>query len=48
MAVKKKVEPVRIAVIGGSGVYQIEGMKVLRTFYPTTPFGCIHLAKDER
>ncbi len=31
--------PIRTAVIGGSGVYQIEGMKVLRQFYPTTPFG---------
>lgn len=30
---------VRVAVIGGSGVYEIEGMKVLRTFHPTTPFG---------
>jgi len=31
--------PVRVAIIGGSGVYEIEGMKVLRTFHPTTPFG---------
>ncbi len=29
----------RVAVIGGSGVYEIEGMKVLRTFHPKTPFG---------
>lgn len=39
MAAKKQAAPVRVAVIGGSGVYQIEGLKVLRTFYPTTPFG---------
>ncbi len=39
MAAGKKMEPVRAAVIGGSGVYQIEGMKVLKEFYPTTPFG---------
>lgn len=30
---------VRVAVIGGSGVYEIEGMRVLRRFHPTTPFG---------
>lgn len=30
---------VRYAVIGGSGVYEIEGMKVLQTFFPSTPFG---------
>ena len=30
---------VRVAVIGGSGVYEIEGMKVVRQFFPTTPFG---------
>lgn len=35
----KTTGPVRYAVIGGSGVYQIEGMKVLRTFFPSTPFG---------
>jgi len=29
----------RYAVIGGSGVYEIEGMKVLSRFYPRTPFG---------
>jgi 5'-methylthioadenosine phosphorylase len=39
MAAKKAMEKVRAAVIGGSGVYEIEGMKVLRRFYPTTPFG---------
>jgi len=39
MAAKNKNEKVRCAVIGGSGVYQIEGMKVLRTFFPATPFG---------
>lgn len=38
MAIKKS-EPVRVAIIGGSGFYQIEGMKVLRKFHPTTPFG---------
>jgi 5'-methylthioadenosine phosphorylase len=31
--------PVRIAIIGGSGIYEIEGMKVLRRFHPATPFG---------
>ncbi len=36
---KKHGAAVRAAVIGGSGVYQIEGMKILRSFYPTTPFG---------
>lgn len=30
---------VRHAFIGGSGVYEIEGMRILRKFYPTTPFG---------
>ncbi len=35
----KNNQPVRAAVIGGSGVYQMDGMKVLKTFYPTTPFG---------
>ena len=39
MAGSKKSGPVRVAVIGGSGVYRIEGMKVLRRFYPLTPFG---------
>jgi 5'-methylthioadenosine phosphorylase len=32
-------QKIRAAVIGGSGVYQIDGMKVIREFYPTTPFG---------
>ncbi|MFN0118017.1 MAG: S-methyl-5'-thioadenosine phosphorylase [Elusimicrobiota bacterium] len=36
---KKSQEKISIAVIGGSGVYQIEGMKVLREFFPNTPFG---------
>lgn len=36
---KKKKEPVLIGVIGGSGVYEIEGLRVLNRFYPTTPFG---------
>lgn len=39
MSAKAAKDPVRVAVIGGSGIYQIEGMKVLRTFNPTTPFG---------
>lgn len=34
-----KSGPVRAAVIGGSGVYQIDGMKTLSTYYPSTPFG---------
>ncbi len=36
---KNRIEKVRAAVIGGSGVYQIEGMKIRSTFYPQTPFG---------
>ncbi len=39
MAAKKKIDKIPFAVIGGSGVYQIEGMKTLRTFFPSTPFG---------
>lgn len=39
MSAKKGPEKVRHAFIGGSGIYEIEGMKVLRTFYPSTPFG---------
>lgn len=39
MATKKTGSNVKAAVIGGSGVYQIEGMKVLKHFYPQTPFG---------
>src|SRR6476620_1006508 len=39
MPASKANEPVRAAFIGGSGVYEIEGMKVRRTFFPTTPFG---------
>ncbi len=35
----KPQAPVRVAVIGGSGVYEIEGMKVLRRYFPSTPFG---------
>jgi 5'-methylthioadenosine phosphorylase len=34
-----KIDPVRVAVIGGSGVYRMDGLTVLKTFYPTTPFG---------
>jgi 5'-methylthioadenosine phosphorylase len=39
MAREKKVEPVEIAVIGGSGVYEIEGIEALREVKVTTPFG---------
>lgn len=40
MAVKqKKIEPVQIAVIGGSGVYEIEGIEDLREIKVKTPFG---------
>src|SRR5436190_11816525 len=39
MPSKKEGPAVHTAVIGGSGVYQIEGMKILRRFYPSTPFG---------
>jgi len=39
MPSKKSPLQVRYAVIGGSGIYEIEGMKVLKTFYPSTPFG---------
>lgn len=30
---------VQTAVIGGSGLYHIEGLNVLQTYYPRTPFG---------
>lgn len=39
MARKMKAPRARHAVIGGSGIYGIEGMKVIDTFYPRTPFG---------
>ena len=39
MAKAKRESPVRVAVIGGSGIYHIEGMKILRKFFPATPFG---------
>lgn len=39
MSAKKTAVQVRHAFIGGSGIYEIEGMKVIRTFYPSTPFG---------
>lgn len=39
MPSKKSVPSVRYAVIGGSGIYEMEGMKVIRKFYPKTPFG---------
>lgn len=31
--------PVRLAVIGGSGLYRMEGLRVLEEVKPTTPFG---------
>lgn len=39
MTAAKKNSKVAVAVIGGSGIYHIEGMKVVDGFYPTTPFG---------
>jgi 5'-methylthioadenosine phosphorylase len=36
---KKSLLPVHIAVIGGSGLYQIDGLKTETTYYPSTPFG---------
>lgn len=30
---------VRHAFIGGSGIYEIEGLKVIQKFFPSTPFG---------
>jgi len=30
----------RIGIIGGSGLYQIEGLKILKRISLTTPFGC--------
>ncbi len=39
MPARSKKTQVRYAVIGGSGVYEIEGMKVVEKFYPATPFG---------
>jgi len=39
MSKSKTDASVRIAVIGGSGVYDIEGMKKIREYYPDTPFG---------
>ena len=39
MANKSSVEPVRIAVIGGSGVYEIEGLDDVREVNIKTPFG---------
>jgi len=39
MANDKKIEPVRTAVIGGSGVYEIEGLDDVREVNVKTPFG---------
>jgi len=39
MGRQKKQQPIQCAVIGGSGVYEIDGMKILRKFNPLTPFG---------
>jgi len=39
MPSKSTRNPIRAAVIGGSGVYDMPGMNVLDTFYPKTPFG---------
>jgi len=36
---KKKSEPVKIAVIGGSGIYEIEGIEDLKEIKIKTPFG---------
>lgn len=35
----KQIEPVKIAVIGGSGVYEIEGIEDLQEINVKTPFG---------
>jgi len=35
----KKTEPVRTGVIGGSGLYEMEGLTDIRTHRMTTPFG---------
>lgn len=39
MAKKVKIEPVKIGVIGGSGVYEIEGIENLKEVKVNTPFG---------
>lgn len=39
MVTKSKIPVVKTAVIGGSGIYEIEGMKLVQTFRPRTPFG---------
>jgi 5'-methylthioadenosine phosphorylase len=39
MSTEKQTEPVRIAVIGGSGIYEIEGIEGLQEVRVTTPFG---------
>jgi 5'-methylthioadenosine phosphorylase len=39
MATKKQNEKVKIAVIGGSGLYEIEGIKDVREISVKTPFG---------
>lgn len=35
----KRNSPVKVAIIGGSGLYQLEGLKEIRKIYPNTPFG---------
>lgn len=37
--IKKKREPVRIGVIGGSGLYDMPGVEVVRVHRMSTPFG---------
>jgi len=39
MAPQKSNLSVRCAVIGGSGIYEMEGIKIIKKFYPKTPFG---------
>ncbi len=35
----RRLPPVRIGVIGGSGLYEVPGAKRLATLFPTTPWG---------
>jgi 5'-methylthioadenosine phosphorylase len=37
--VSKKQEPVKIAIIGGSGLYEMEGLTDIREVKVKTPFG---------
>lgn len=39
MAKSKRIEPVKIGVVGGSGFYEIEGIKDLKEVKIKTPFG---------